>query len=624
MRTTIAVIFFIFLILSFSSCNLDDYLDQVPEAGLSEEQVFSNYQNFNMYFQGIYDGEYYYYSRPNLDPQNWGRYSLMTSYPVFYAIGNQRKTWDSMTELIDDSRIEPTHTLKQGNFMQYSWLYTNYANYVPLVKGMFMVIRRCNMVLEKIHMLQNVSEQVKDDFKGQAYFARAWAHFALFRTWGRMPYITHVIGPDDEWDLERLSSYETCMHIAADLDTAVMYFQKADVMRRDNPVPGSAGHLDHPDLFRPNGCAAKAIKARVLLYAASPLYNDKGQVAWENAAKANWEAIVTALQYGYDLLPANQRKLNFVGARYTNEQIWTWHSGVYAWNNAALAYTTNGLFVSSATSKACNPTQNAVDKYETRWGDPLNTEADKLAAISAGQYNPQDPYKDRDPRFYEDIIFNTTPIPGYGTAQIFYEIRSGVPVYSNLLNRDFRHSHTGYYIRKVWNGQSTLNRINTILSDPLMRLAELYLNYAEAANEAYGPNTPAPGASMTALQAVNLIRERVNMVPVQTRFTQSIEVFRERVKNERIVEFYFEGHHYFHDSRRWKDAPAGMSGTIKGMDIEKLPAGYDVNEYPTGYRYKEVPLTPDRQATWKDAMYYFCFEIEDMQKMKKFEPNEVW
>ncbi len=617
---------FIVLGISQQSCDVNDYLDKIPEAGLGKEEVFSTYENFVDYLDGIYNGEYYYFSRPNLEPKNWKQYSLRTSFPMYYAMDNQRKTWDTFTEIMDNSWApEPCHTLKQGKFMPYSWLYTNYANYVPILKAMFMVIRRCNMVLENISMLQNVSQDVIDDFKGQAYFARGLAHFELFRTWGRMPYITKVIGPDDEWDLKRLTAYETCFNAALDMDTAFMYFQKANVIRRDNPVPGAPGHLDNPNMFRPNGCAAKAYKGRILLYAASPLNNDKGQKAWEDAAKANWEAIQTALQNGYELLPFGQRTLNFVGAPYTNEKIWAWYPGTtYAWNSATISWITNGIFQSSTTGRSANPTQNAIDKYETKWGESLITDQDKQNAIGLGHYNPQNPYIDRDPRFYQDIIYNTATIPGYGTAKIYRENVGGKDQYSELLNPAYRVSRSGYYVRKIWSGASAKIKNTTIVSDPLMRLAELYLNYAEAANEAYGPNTPAPGASLSAVQAINIIRERATQVPVRSEFTQNTTSFRDRVKNERIIELFYEGNHYYWDSRRWKDAPIGMTSTLMGMDIEKLAAGYDKNMYPTGYRYNVLPLSSDRQTVWKDAMYYFCFETEDVQKMKNFEPNEVW
>jgi hypothetical protein len=544
-----------------------------------------------------------------------------------------------MTDVCDMGRIATGHTLKSGNFLQYSFIYT-YAGYRPMLRGMFMVIRRANMALEKVNMLTNATQKDIDDIKGQAYFNRAMANFHLHRTWGPMPYLTKVLGPYDDWDQVRLSKYDYLVSIAADFDSAAYYFDKADVMRRDNPVEGAPGHLTHPNMFRPNGCAALAFKGRALLYAASPLNNGgvttqpwdngggEGQSSWEKAAKANWEALQAALQNGYKLLTPANYKYNFVGTSYTNEQIFAWATNATAYNNGEKSWVINGLMSGSKSANmGCCPTQNGVDRFETAWGDPLNTEADRQAAVALGHYNEQDPYKDRDPRFYIDIMYNTAPIPGYGTAKIYYErLSTGAIKYAEQLDPTFAgRTFTGYYLNKYWGGESLKNKINVIQTDPLIRLAELYLNYAEAANEAYGPNTAAPGASLTAVEAINTIRERFSQVPVQAQYATNKETFRNRIKNERFVELGYEGFHYFFDIRRWMDAPEKMTDVNYGVDIEKLPSGeYDPAVYPTGYRYTRVPLSPERQGVWKDCMYFWAFDLVDIQKMKNFIPNISW
>jgi hypothetical protein len=437
-----------------------------------------------------------------------------------------------------------------------------------------------------------------------------------------MPYITKVIGPDDQWDIPRLSKHETLMKIAADFDTAAFYFEKANKMRRDNPVVGGQGHLNHPDQFRPNGVTAKAFKARALLWAASPLNNELGVKDWEEAAKANWEALKLAEQYGYFLLDSVDYKLNFVGTNYSDEQIWAYACGTKSYSNGHMCALINGVFASSkGTFSGENPTQNTIDKFETKWGDPLNTSDDRQKAIDAGHYQEQNPYTDRDPRFYIDIIYNTKPIPGYTTAKIYYEMINGVANYSELLDRSYDGiTKTGYYQSKFWGGQSVKNVISPLLTDPIIRLAELYLNYAEAANEAYGPGTPAPGATMTAIQAINKIRTRIGMPDVLSIFTDTKDNFRPRIKNERTIELCFEGH-YFYDIRRWKDAPTTMGGTLYGMDVEKITTS---PAYPTGYKYTVLPLVAERQSIWMDAMYYWPFPTEDNYKMKNFTPNALW
>lgn len=609
----------------FLSC--DDYLDKAPESGVTEEEVFSKYENFMKYFDGIYNGKLNDLTRPTQTATSDGDFNIKCAYPLFWSIGNQKSTWEMMTEIADQGRDQTAHAFKRGNYMQYSFIYT-YAGFRPILRAMFIVIRRANMSLEKIDMLQDASQQDIDDIKGQAYFMRGYAHFMLHKTWGPMPYITKVLGATDQWDLERLKPYEHLIHIAADFDTAAYYFNKAELMRRDNPVPGLPGHLTHPNMFRPNGCAALAMKGRALLYAASPLNigNNNAQKAWEDAAIANWEALQAALQYGYELLPPASYKQSFVGAQYSNEQIWGYYHGTGAYNASTKQWIICGPMAANKTANSPEcPTQNGVDKFETKWGDPLNTAADRQAATALGHYLEQDPYKNRDPRFYVAIMYNGAPIPGYGTADLSYEMINGNAKYSELLDPDYAGiSYTGYYSMKRWGGESTKNRISPAMTDPLMRLAELYLNYAEAANEAWGPTGAAPGADKTAVGAINVIRNRFDMVPVQDRFISNKDIFRDRIKNERFVELCYEGFHYFFDIRRWMDAPRTMTEGIVGMDIEKLPTGYDVSVYPTGYRYTRKLLPPNRQSVWKDAMYYFAFDLEDMQKMKNFVPNEIW
>ena len=614
MKKILILILFTGLIALVAPSCFDDYLDRAPESGLTEEEVFSKLANFKQFFYAVYDGRKYF-------DGGWRDYNLRLGSTLYFSFWDQKYSWETLTDAADLGRQMEGHSFKSGQVSAFINKFTYDGKRRPILESLFMCIRVSNTAIKNIDLIQDATQQDKDDLLGQAHFVRAFSHFELMRIWGPMPYIRHVIGPDDQWDIPRLSKYETLANIALDMDSAAMYFGKADLMRRD-AKPGEPGHLNHPDQKRATGVAAKAYKSRALLYAASPLNNDKGQKAWEDAAKASWEAIQIAEQHGYALLTAANYKRNFTGNDYSNEQLWAYAAGNTAWNSGNLAGIAAGIFGNSLTSwSGVFPTQNFVDKYETKWGEPLNTEADRQAAAAAGHYNEQNPYKDRDPRLTIDVIYNQTNLVGYGKAEIWYEMKSGIPTYSQLLDPKFNgRSFTGYILRKTWGEHSDKNRTSVRYTDPLIRLAELYLNYAEAANEAYGPNTPAPGASMTAVDAVNVIRARISMVPVQAKYTANKEIFRDRIKNERNIELSFEGHYYF-DIRRWKDAPVTMAGPLFGVDIEKVAVSA---QYPTGFRYTRRPLDANRQSRWKDAMYYLPFNTEDNFKMNNFVPNEVW
>lgn len=603
------ILFFVGLSTFLLPSCLESYLNKAPESGLSKEDVFSKYDNFKLFFDAVY--------------RKSSNMNITSTYPLWFDMSTDKFTWESLTDMADQGRMLHSQLIKSGGITELHLNRLTYSGERPIFTAMFQVIRICNTALENINMLKNTNQEDIDDFIAQAHFVRAYAHFELFRIWGPMPYITKVLGPDDQWDIPRLSNHETLIRIAADMDSAAFFFEKAGRMRRD-PGPGQVGHLNNPDQARPNGVAAKAYKARALLYAASPLNNESGMLDWEVAAKANWEAIQIARQYQYDLLTAIDYKKNYIGTKYTNEQIWGWDGGTRSYNNGNMTAIVNGIFANNKTSFSGEcPTQNAVDKFETKWGEPLNTQEYRDAATAAGHYKEQDPYANRDPRFYIDIIYNTAPLVSYGTAKIYYQMVNGSAVYGQLLDQTYLGiTKTGYYSRKRWGDQSTLNRISPQYTDPLIRLGELYLNYAEASNEAYGPSTiGVSGATMSAVGAINLIRSRIGQPNVLSQYTSGKDIFRPRIKNERTIELIQEGGHYYFDIRRWKDAPTAYAGPLNGMVIEKVTVS---PTYPTGYKYTRMPLSSDRQTKWVNAMYYLPFMVDDIYKMKNFYPNEPW
>lgn len=598
--------------LMLSSC-LDDFLNVSPESGLSDEEVFTKYENFKKFFDVVYS--------------DYGNYAIAGAFPLHWSYSSQKFSLESLTDMSDAGRLQESQKYKRGNmypsqlmynFKEPTWSQPN-GELFGWFESMWKATRVANIALEKINMIQNATQEQKDDLRAQAYFVRGFCLFSLFRAYGPMPHVTKPLGPDDQWDIARPTKYETCMAVVEDMNAAIEYYQKANKMRRD-PGPGGALHLIDPEMFRPSGMAAMALKARALLYAASPLNNDKGTVAWEYAAKANWEAIQQALTLSFELLPMDKFKQNFNGNKYSNEQLYGWYAGKNSPSAGHTQYLLPGVFNNSQFNSGECPTQNTVDKFETIYGEPLNTEADRVSAANAGHYNEQDPYSNRDPRLTFTVIHNQAPMPGSwqnGKAQIWIQGNT----YGEISNPNFTgYTQTGYLSRKRWGGESQKNNVSVDYTEPVIRLGELYLNYAEAANEAYGPNTPAPGASLTAVQAINVIRNRAGMPDVLPQFTTSREVFRDRIKNERTVELAFEGH-YFYDIRRWMDAPTVYSGTLYGISVEKVTVS---SEYPTGFKYTRIALPATRQVAWKEGMYYLPFADKDYKLMKNFQFGPVW
>ena len=599
--------------LSSVSC-LNAYLDRSPEAGLTEDDIFTKYANYKSFFYSVYAG---------------ADFNIRAHYPLWFHGNNQKLTLESLTDMCDMSRIQRSQPGKQGDGSTLIWAIgynSESASKTAKVSYSWKCLRVCNTAIANIDRIQDATQKEKEDLLAQAYFVRAFIHFELFRIYGSLPYVDKVLGADDEWDLPRLDDVSFCRRCADDFQTAADHFKAASLMRRD-PVSGS-GHLAAPDQDKPNGVAALAFKGRALLYAASPLSNPSGDKSlWEAAAIANWEALDMALAHGYILLPKDSYTNNFYGTRYTDEQLWAYTSGSTThYNNDRVQAFVGYPFSNNAFSSAQCPTQNFVDKFETSGGYPLNTAEDRAVAVSAGQYNEQDPYKNRDPRLDFVVIYNQKPLRGYGNASLYVNGDGSLPSESLLRKREGSTdgvSETFYYEQKRTGNLSNKGEQNVLLTDPIIRLAELYLNYAEAANEAYGPSGAAPGATLTAVEAVNAVRDRVGMPAVLDAYTVSADAFRPRIKNERAVELCFEGYHYYCDIRRWKDAPAIGRSRLYGMRATKLDA--PTSSYPTGFRYDRFELPDNRQIAWEnDGMYYIQFQPSDLLKMKNYVPNQTW
>jgi starch-binding outer membrane protein, SusD/RagB family len=628
MKKYFILIITVMSLLLTTSC-LKKYLDKAPESGLTDDVVFTKYANFKLFFDAVYSGQKYYSG-------SWrDTWNYKSTLPLYMDTWDQKYCWNSTTDAMDQGRYMEGHAWKSGNMSEtiISKLCYDGARR-PTLGACFDDIRICNIAIKNCNRMLDADEDTKNDFMGQAYFLRAWFHFTLFRIWGTMPYIDYIMGGTDAsaWDLPRLPIQDYLNKVLRDIDSSYYYFNACNKIRRD-PV-GSLNYTSY-EMYRPNGMASKAFKSRVTLYAASPLNNTANDKAlWEKAATAALDAINVAEANGVVILPltdpvsGNDRHLNYYGKDVCAESIWTWTYGTQTWNwgggSGAVASLWGGAFMAHASASGEHPSQNWVDRYETIWGDPLTTQAERDAATALGHYNEQNPFINRDPRLATDVIYNQSPCQGWtgNKAQIYYD--NGTP--SELLVTSWNgRSFTGYLMRKYWANNSTKNQnSSSIYADPLFRLTELYLNYAEAVNEAYTPTSAITGTTMTAIDAINKIRTKSGMPNVQSQFTLTTETFRPRIKNERCVELSFEGQHYYHDIRRWKDLEGVMSSTIMGI----IPLKTTVSaQYPMGFIYNRAPIENNqgiRQPSWEDGMYYLYFLNSDMFKLKNFKNNTIW
>ena len=332
--------------------------------------------------------------------------------------------------------------------------------------------------------------------------------------------------------------------------------------------------------------AALAIKARVLLYAASPRNNPDGDVdKWVRAAEAANDVIQlrkAIFEKGFGFgegarshpsyrMPANRDYGNYFLKNNATSDV----ESIFLIRQAAGSAPEIANYPNATrggNSGIC-PTQNLVDAYEYIGEKTV------------------DPYVNRDPRFAATIVYNGCTWNGNvideSPGAAYDQKRTGA-------------SKTGYYLRKFL--APNLNLIEGGSTDhvwPLYRYAEVLLNYAEAMNEAYGPDADPKGYGMSAREALTEVRNSAStLLPAVT--ATSREDFRNAVKQERRIELAFEDHRYW-DLIRWKDAEVVLNRSIKGVQVRKNNLG--------GFQYT-YPAVSSR--TFYERNYYLPFTRKEI------------
>jgi hypothetical protein len=470
-------------------------------------------------------------------------------------------------EAVNSNQGSTINIFNNGTWGPLRTLDDQYAN-------MYNYIRRTNLFLEK--SLTSKINPASDipSLRGEAFFLRAYYHFELFKRYGAIIIANRSFGATETLDIPRNTFDETVAQIVSDCDSAVA-----------NLLP-SISDQAIGDKGRASQTAAMAIKARTLLYAASPLNNPGGEVAkWQKAADAS-KAIISLNKHS--LLPA---------AQFAN--IWNYTSQAYNAEVLFASVADNVNAIESANAPISydgargrtNPTQELVDAFE------MKTTGKPITDPTSG-YNKNDPYANRDNRFGLFIMYNGSVFKSPKLVETFVGGKDNIITNVNT-------TKTGYYMRKFmydaanWAVNSTSN-----IRRPWVhfRYAEVLLNYAEALNEAQGPVADV-------YTYINQVRTRAGMPVLPATLTK--DSMRTRIQNERRVELCFEEHRFF-DVRRWKKGEEFLNKPVSGIVISKTGSTYAY----------QVATVENRVFTEKN--YRFPFPQSELNKAVKLQQNPGW
>ncbi|WP_232228829.1 MULTISPECIES: RagB/SusD family nutrient uptake outer membrane protein [unclassified Salegentibacter] len=603
--------YFLLLLFAVVGCN-DDFVDTQPLDEFSQSDVWVDAALAEAFVLEIYNG----LGQGGFDEQMM---ASLSDEALFTHPGRGINT-------ITESRSGPA----ERGFINYTY---NWGD-------LYGRIRAANIALENLEEPGFDDPDMVNQLRGEALFLRAYYYHNLLRMHGGVPIVDKVYTLDSE-DLEipRNTFEETVEFIVSDLDSAKPLLEGLNVDGRASME------------------AALALKARVLLYAASDLHDiptasanssdiagysnpeylgyvsGNQQDRWRRAQAAAKEVVDLNRGYKMDLIEpvsAEEGKENYMAlslgggsvmadpaaatellfARYfvaakneSGQQI-----GLYNGPNGYHNWAGNA------------PTQNLVDHYELIDGNEFNWNNSEHA---------NNPYDNRDPRFYATILYDgadwkprTADVAGSDPFDQIqtgtYEVKSGTGetiTHNGLDTRssaieDWNGTHTGYYVRKFTDPDPAIvdQNVRQQIPFPFLKYTEAVLNYVEASIEL--------GEEDMAKEWLNKIRYRAGMPAI----TASGQDLMEQYRQERLVELVYEEHR-FHDARRWMIAPQTLGQQVRIIDVEGfLKPGANIQIYrydPSSYNYEyEVrDLSPGiENREWLDKMYFIAIPRDEMNR----------
>lgn len=564
----------------FTSCT--DYLDKSPDSTVSAEQAFKNFTNFQGYVEQMYNCIPSKESNAYCTSFNWGEDEIMNTglgdghVTAHFDLGDYRNWYSNNQSFLHrpssgnpGEYLDPTSTNKFAHSLEHAWY----------------CIRKCNIGLANLDLMTDCTQEEKNFIKGQLLFFRAWWHEEMIAFYGGMPYVDTVLDGSQVLTLPRLSYQECAKKCAEDFRAA------ADLLPNDwDKTTVGKKTLGKNDIRITKVCALGYL-GKVLLWAASPLNNlgkaEKGASKNGDTYKYNTELAAQAADALAEAIgEVNSGKTPYALAEYKYSNIYDHEADKSSKSNFSDIFRTTGQDwkmpgSTEAIMRGPHIGENGSNWNFTKlWGPKLNglVEHDALIHQPTANYvnyygmanglplddpdsgfDPTHPFKNRDPRFYHDIVFdgfqyiNTTIAKESDDYQFKYiQMYTG----SNLRSSSANGCRTGYYTQKLvphqcnkydgmyeWGGALQCDL-------PYMRLADLYLMYAEAGAAVQGANYKSSKLNLTAADAINVLRDRVDAGHVADKFMNDQKKFMDEVRRERAVELAFEGFRW-NDLQRW-------------------------------------------------------------------------
>ena len=629
----------------FASCT--DYLDKSPDSTVSADQAFKNFTNFQGYVEEVYNCIPSKESNYWCTTFNWGEDEIMNTgsgdshETAHFDLGDYRYWYNDPQSFLHSNGLNSTSNDKFSHSLEHAWY----------------CIRKCNLGLANLDKMTDCTQEEKNIIKGQLLFFRAWWHEEMMEYFGGLPYIDTVLDGGQTLTLPRLTFQECAKKCAEDFRAA------ADLLPNDwDQTTIGKKTLGKNDLRITKVCAL-GYMGKVLLWAASPLNNLKAEVgASKNgdtykynvelaaqAADALGEALaqvnsgktpyaLAEYKYSdiYNHVAEDGSKSNFSEIFYTTGKNWKQPGsteailrGPYIGENGSnwqFAHTwgikMNGIVEYDALIH--QPTANYVKYYGMANGLPLDDP-------NSG-FDPTHPFKNRDPRFYHDIVFdgfqyiNTTIAKDDPDYQFKYvQMYTG----SNLRSSSSQGCRTGYYCQKLVPHQANkydgmYNWGGALQCDlPYMRLADIYLMYAEAGAAVQGANYKSNKCNLTAVDAINVLRDRVEAGHVADKYAANQQKFMDEVRRERAVELAFEGFRW-NDLQRWL-LLTEYPYNIKTSQEFKRVGNYDFTKNDprdaevAGWSEKTI-LTRD----YSEKHYLLPLKQDDVYLYPEFGQNPGW